>query len=232
MSKEKVLVVDDERNILRLLEYNLKEEGYLVKCVLSGEEAIVEAKTWKPQLIILDLMLPGMDGLKACRFLKSDNTTTSIPIIILSAKGEEADIITGLELGAADYVTKPFSPKILIARVKAHLRHKHVAGKELEKRIEVHELIIDISRREVMAGKHRVSLTATEFDLLVFLARRPGWVFTRNQIIGAIKGEDHPVTDRAVDVKVVSLRKKLKQAGRYIETVHGVGYRFKEEQEN
>ena len=226
MSKEKILVVDDEEDILELVRYNLVREGYAVSTALSGEEALKAAVAEPMDLIVLDLMLPGIDGLEVARRLKQNSETKEAPIVMLTAKGEEADIVTGLELGADDYVTKPFSPRILIARIKAVLRRQH-GGLELEDEIlNVRELSIHPGRRHVTADGKSLDLTFTEFQVLYFLARRPGWVFTRSQIVDAVRGDDYPVTDRSVDVQIVGLRKKLGPHGRYIETVRGVGYRF------
>ncbi|MBW1704833.1 MAG: response regulator transcription factor [Deltaproteobacteria bacterium] len=228
MVKEKVLIVDDEPDILELLRFNLSREGYRVSSAASGEEALSMAQSEIPDLIVLDLMLPGIDGLEATRILKSDTGTMNIPIVMLTAKGEEADIVTGLELGADDYITKPFSTRVLIARVKAVLRRKVKEYPEKDAAIRIHDLSIHPGRHEVIVSGKTVQLTFTEFGILHFLAKRPGWVFTRNQIMDAVKGDDYFVTDRSVDVQIVGLRKKLGTAGPYIETVRGVGYRFKE----
>ncbi|MFZ0450751.1 MAG: response regulator [Desulfatiglandaceae bacterium] len=229
MAKKELLVVDDEEDILELVRFNLTREGYLVRCASSGEEALVSVKRHIPHLIILDLMLPGMDGLDAARRLKKDSSTEDIPIIMLTAKGEEADIVTGLELGADDYVTKPFSPRVLTARVKAVLRRKMEEGlSEKGLPLKVHELEIHPGRHEVIVQGEPVSLTFTEFAILKHLAHRPGWVFTRYQIVDAVHGQEYNVTDRSVDVQVAGLRKKLGPYGKYIETVRGVGYRLKE----
>jgi two-component system phosphate regulon response regulator PhoB len=228
MAKEKILVVDDEEDILELVRFNLSREGCQVFCASSGEEALRLVRSETPDLIVLDLMLPGIDGLEVTRRLKSDPNTKHIPIVMLTAKGEEADIVTGLELGADDYVTKPFSPRILVARVRAVLRRKVKEAPEETSVIRIHDLIIDPRRHEVLVNGEPVVLTFTEFGILNYMARRPGWVFTRFQIVDAVKGEDYPVTDRSVDVQIVGLRKKLGSAGKYIETVRGVGYRFKE----
>ena len=228
MPKEKILVVDDEEDILELLRFNLSREGCQVSCASSGEEALRLVRTELPDLVVLDLMLPGIDGLEVTRRLKSDPNTKHLPIVMLTAKGEEADIVTGLELGADDYVTKPFSPRILVARVRAVLRRKVKESPEETSVIRIHDLIIDPRRHEVLVNGEPVVLTFTEFGILNYMARRPGWVFTRFQIVDAVKGEDYPVTDRSVDVQIVGLRKKLGPAGNYIETVRGVGYRFKE----
>jgi two-component system alkaline phosphatase synthesis response regulator PhoP len=228
MAKEKILVVDDEEDILELLRFNLSREGCQVFCASSGEEALRLVRSEIPDLVVLDLMLPGIDGLEVTRRLKSDPNTKHLPIVMLTAKGEEADIVTGLELGADDYVTKPFSPRILVARVRAVLRRKVKESPEDTSVIRIHDLIIDPRRHEVLVNGEPVVLTFTEFGILNYMARRPGWVFTRFQIVDAVKGEDYPVTDRSVDVQIVGLRKKLGPAGKYIETVRGVGYRFKE----
>ncbi len=227
MANELILVVDDEEDILELVSYNLSRHGYKVDTLTTGEEALEIARKDPPDLIVLDLMLPGVDGLDVCRVLKNDKKTAHIPIVMLTAKGEEADVVTGLELGADDYITKPFSPRVLLARVRAVLRRGMVPDDDAVP-LRVHELVIDPGRHEVTVNGKRVTLTYTEFRLLHFLARRPGWVFTRNQIIDAVHGSDYPVTDRSVDVQVAGLRKKLGDHGAYIETVRGVGYRFKE----
>jgi len=232
MAKERILVVEDEEDILELVRYNLVKEGYQVTGALTGEEALKKARAEVFELIVLDLMLPGIDGLDVARKLKGDQKTASVPILMLTAKGEETDIVTGLELGADDYVTKPFSPRVLIARVRSILRRK--IGKPDEGQITVlriHNLEIDLGRRSVSASGNTVDLTYTEFQVLYILARRPGWVFTRSQIVDAVRGDDYPVTDRSVDVQIVGLRKKLGECSKFIETVRGVGYRFKEEDE-
>jgi len=229
MTKGSILVVDDEEDIIELIRYNLEKEGYKPSCVASGEAAIQSARSELPDLIILDLMLPGIDGLDVCRVLKNDPKTKHIMIIMLSAKGEEADVVTGLELGADDYVTKPFSPRVLLARVKNALRKQRASARaESDAVIKVETLVIDTKRHEVTISGESVDLTHTEFKLLLFLVQQPGWVFTRDQIVDSIHGKDYPVTDRSIDVQVVGLRKKLGELGKYIETVRGVGYRFKE----
>jgi two-component system alkaline phosphatase synthesis response regulator PhoP len=228
MANEHVLAVEDEEDILELVRYNLEKEGYRVTGVVSGEEALRRARSQPPDLIVLDLMLPGMDGLTVCRELKQDAKTRDLPIIILTAKGEEADIVAGLELGADDYVTKPFSPRVLLARVRVVLRRRRAAPAADSDSLEIHEMVIHPGRHEVLVQGRPVDLTATEFRLLAFLARRPGWVFTRSQIVQGVQGEDYAVTERAVDVQIVGLRKKLGPAGSYIQTVRGVGYRLKD----
>ncbi|HQU43851.1 MAG: DNA-binding response regulator [Deltaproteobacteria bacterium 21-66-5] len=227
MPKERILVVDDEEDLLELIRYNLSKEGYRVNCVVTGEDAMREARTNPPDLIVLDLLLPSIDGLEVCKLLKNDTRTKHVPIVMLTAKGEEADMVTGLELGADDYITKPFSPRVLIARIKAVLRRKHEPASP-DATIQARELVIHPGRHEVLAAGKPLSLTLTEFRLLHFLAQRPGWAFSRSQIVDAVKGDDYPVTERSVDVQVAGLRKKLGEFGEYIETVRGVGYRFKE----
>lgn len=228
MAKERILVVDDEEDILELVAFNLKREGYQVASADSGEKALDLARSEAPALIVLDLMLPGMDGLEVARHLKADARTGHIPIIMLTAKGEEADIVTGLELGADDYLTKPFSPRVLLARVKAVLRRRVGPAPDDTAALRIHDMTIHPGRREVLVNNKPVQLTFTEFGILAYLVRRPGWVFTRSRIVDAVRGEDYNVTDRSVDVQIAGLRKKLGHAGKYIETVRGVGYRFKE----
>ena len=229
MARQHVLVADDEKDICELVSYNLTKNGYQVTTVMNGEEALSRARADVPDLIVLDLMLPGLDGLDVCRILTNDPRTSAIPIVMLTARDDEADIVTGLELGAADYVTKPFSPRVLLARIRAVLRQRNrrvdTNGAAAIKR---QGLLIDPGRREVRVGDTVIDLTFTEFGILHFLAKRPGWVFTRNQIIDNVRGDDYPVTDRSVDVQIVSLRKKLGPFSDLIETVRGVGYRFRE----
>lgn len=227
MAKEKILVVDDEEDILELVRYNLTKEGYSVSCVNSGEQAVTYARENSPALIVLDLMLPGADGLDVCKTLKAEGKTSHIPVIMLTAKGTEADIVTGLELGADDYLVKPFSPRVLSARVKAVLRRNKGKTTDTGATLRVDDLVINPSRHEVKLNEKVIDLTSTEFKLLHLLARQPGIVYTRYQIVDAVHGEDYPVTDRSVDVQVVGLRKKLGDYGKYIETVRGVGYRFR-----
>ncbi|MBN2685885.1 MAG: response regulator [Pontiellaceae bacterium] len=231
MSKIKILVVEDEAPIQELLQFNLERGKYTVKVVESGEEAMSLAANYQPDLILLDIMLPGADGLEVCKRLKNDPATVRIPIIMLTALCEEADIVTGLELGADDYVTKPFSPRVLMARVKAALRRIELSQpvEKSEELITVHGISIDAARHKVEVDGADITLTFTEFKVLQLLAGQPGRVFTRYQIVDAVHGDDYPVTDRSVDVQIVGLRKKLGDAGQYIETVRGIGYRFKEE---
>ncbi len=229
MSDRKVLVVEDEEDVLELVRYNLCKNGYTVETAKSGEEAISKVESYLPNLIVLDIMLPGMDGLDVCKWLKKNNITESIPVIMMTAKGEESDVVTGLELGADDYVTKPFSPRVLLARVKAVLRRGAGETSKSDGVIKNDVLVIDPSRHLVMVDEKPVDLTVTEFRTLYHLANRPGRVFTRYQIVDAIHGSDYPVTDRSVDVQIVGLRKKLGKAGKIIKTVRGVGYKFEDQ---
>lgn len=228
-----VLVVEDEADIRELVEYNLAKAGFQVRSVATGEEALAVVEADLPELVLLDLMLPGMDGLGVCRRLKQDARTESIPVVVLTAKGEESDIVRGLNLGADDYVTKPFSPRVLIARVQAVLRRAAArAGGDVEQErsgrtITAGDLVIRPRHHEVLVGGEPVELTATEFRVLVVLARSPGWVLTRSQILDRVHGDNYAITERAVDVQITGIRKKLGPAGSYIETVRGVGYRFK-----
>ena len=227
MGKEKILVVEDEKDILELVKYNLEREGYDVLALHSAEEALKRLSKELPDLIILDLMLPGMDGLETCRLIKQETKTRDIPIIILTAKSEESDVIVGLQLGADDYVTKPFSPKVLLARIKAVLRR--LSQKDLPREVKrIGELNIDILKHKVAYQGKAIDLTTIEFNILEFLSRSPGRVFSRDQIMDNVWKEGKFIIDRAVDVHIRGLRKKLDKAADFIETVRGVGYRFKD----
>jgi two-component system phosphate regulon response regulator PhoB len=226
--KARILVVEDEEDLLELVRFNLAREGYQVQGLARGEEALRAVRAQPPDLLLLDLMLPGMDGLELCRLLRADEATRALPIVMLTAKGEESDVVAGLELGADDYITKPFSPRVLLARVRAVLRRRVDGSPAAGGALQVHQIAIHPGRREVTVDGRPVSLTFTEFNILHFLARRPGWVFTRGQIMDAARGEDYHVTERSVDVQMVNLRKKLGPAGRHLQTVRGVGYRLAE----
>ncbi len=229
VSKTQILIIEDEEDIRELVRYNLERENLAVTEAESGEAGLKSASQKKPDLILLDLMLPGKDGLQICRELKRNEATRDIPVVMMTAKGEESDIVTGLELGAEDYIVKPFSPKVMVARIKAVLRRKAaVPALDAEDVLNIQGIMIHPGRHEVSVSGKAVDLTASEFGILHFLARRPGWVFTRYQIVDAVHGEDYPVTERSVDVQIVGLRKKLKKAGDAIETVRGIGYRFKD----
>ncbi len=227
--KSRILIIEDEEDIRELVRYNLARENLDVVEADSGEAGLELVAQEQPDLILLDLMLPGKDGMQVCRELKENKAMRDIPVVMMTARGEETEIVAGLEAGAEDYIVKPFSPKVLVARVKAVLRRKTSAKVPAKEDVlTVFDLRIDPGRHEIFLSGNLVSLTASEFAILHFLARRPGWVFTRYQIVDAVHGDDYPVTERSVDVQVVGLRKKLGAAGEYIETVRGVGYRFKD----
>jgi len=230
MRGKRVLVVDDEEDIQELVKYNLTKEGYLVLCASTGEDGVALAKKEQPQLVILDLMLPGVDGLDVCRTLRSDQSTKHIAIIMLTAKGDDIDMVYGLEVGADDYIVKPFSPRVLLARVKSVLRREHAI--KAEGTVSFPGLSINIERHQVTVDSERLDLTRTEFQILHLLTRNPGIVFSRFQIVDKVHGDNYAVTDRSVDVQIVGLRKKLGGIGQFIETVRGVGYRFKDPSES
>ncbi len=228
MSRQSVLVVEDEEDIMEVIRFNLEKEGYEVHQALSGEKALQVIENNLPSLVLLDLMLPGINGLDLCRIFKQNDRTKAIPVIMLTAKSEDADIVAGLELGAEDYITKPFSPRVLVARVRTIFRRRESGVKDDSSVIQVEGLQIHPGRHEVTMGETVVDLTPSEFRILHYLARRPGWVYSRDQIIDAIRGHGYVVTDRAIDVQVVGLRKKLGDYGKFIETVRGIGYRFRD----
>lgn len=225
MTRKKIVVIEDEPDIVEVISYNLKNEGYRVLSVDRGDEGINLIRDQSPSLVILDLMLPGMDGLSVCQQLKSDPIVRDIPIIITSAKSEESDIVIGLELGADDYLTKPFSPRELLARVKAVLRRGPVKANESGERIVLQNLIIDVARHEVRVNQVAVDLTATEFKILHQMATQPGRVFTREQLLNRVVGMGVVVIERNIDVHIRSVRKKLGDAAQLIQTIRGVGYR-------
>lgn len=230
MAKEKILVVEDDEDILELMSYNLIKKGYQISATGFGEEAISIVNKENPQLILLDIMLLDMNGLDVCRKIKSNDKTKNIPIVFTTAKGEEEDICKGLELGADDYIVKPFSVKILMARIESVLRRSKQILPTAKDYIKSNGIEIYPERHEVLINGNKLELTLTEFKLLHTLIRKPGCVFTRYQIVDAVHGSNHVVTDRSVDFQVVGLRKKLGEIGDCIETVRGVGYRFKENQ--
>ena len=229
-TREHILVIEDEPDILELIQYNLEREGYRTTGCLNGEQGLQKAQQEEPSLILLDLMLPGLSGIEVCRRLKSDPSTKQIGVIMVSAKGEEEDVVHGLEVGADDYVPKPFRPKILLARVKAVLRRSGVeeAVTDEKDRLEYQGVTLDRSRHELSVDGEVINLTATEFRLLFFLASHPGRVFTRNQLLDRAIGANVMVIDRNIDVHVGALRKKLGNYRGMIETVRGVGDRFKD----
>jgi two-component system phosphate regulon response regulator PhoB len=228
MAGQSILIVEDEEDIAELLEYNLQRNGYVPLSVGTGEEGLNETRQGRPDLVLLDLMLPGLSGLEVCRRLKADAATQAIPVIMLTAKGEEEDIIAGFDAGADDYVTKPFRPKVLLARVKAVLRRGAAERRQEGAPVLRGPLHIHPGRFEVTVDGTAVVLTRTEFRILDFLATRPGWVFTRGQIVRAVHGDDYPVTGRSVDVQIAALRRKLGDAGAMVQTVRGVGYKMGE----
>ena len=227
MAKGIILVIDDEADLIELVRYNLEKEGFSVIGAGDGESGFSLAVKEKPDLIVVDLMLPSIDGLEVCRMLRAENGTSRIPIIILTAKASEADRIVGLELGADDYLTKPFSPRELTARIKALLR-RSTGFREQPAIIRHGNLTIDPASHEVRCGGKAVDLTATEYRLLQFLVSRPGFVYSRSSIIDGALGRDIAVLDRTIDVHIMSLRKKLGKCGSGIETIRGFGYKFRE----
>lgn len=226
MTKKQILIIEDEEDILALLHYNLSKNNYDVISTTSGKEGLKLATTESTDLIILDLMLPEIGGIDICKELRRQDETSQVPIIMLTAKGEEADIVAGLESGADDYVTKPFSTNVLLARISTVLRRVPTTSEN--EYFEIHNLMVNVGKNEVTIDDNPVDLTRTEFLLLKLLVSHPGWVYTRSQIMDAVRGEDYAVTERAVDVQVVGLRKKLGTKGELIETVRGVGYRMKD----
>lgn len=230
--KRKIAVIEDDRDINELIAYNLEREGYDVIRSLDGGQGLFLIQKERPDLVLLDLMLPGMDGLEVCQALKRSDATKDIPIIMITAKSEESDVVVGLQMGADDYITKPFSPKVLLARIKAVFRRgkqAKAAGPSQSVR-DFGALVIDLPKYKVTVGRGTVVLTAIEFAILEFLSRSPGRVYTRDQILDNAWKEGKFIIDRTVDVHVRGLRKKLGDAADYVETVRGVGYRFKDDE--
>ena len=226
MSRAKVVIIEDEPDIIEVMSYNLKREGYQVSASRRGDEGLNLVRNQSPALVLLDLMLPGTDGLSICQQLKADPITRDIPIIIVSAKGEESDVVIGLGLGADDYIAKPFSPRELLARVKAVLRRGPVREDQQKERIQIKDLMIDTTRHEVVIAGVQVKLAATEFKLLFQLASQPGRAFSREQLLNRVVGEGVIVVDRNIDVHIRSVRKKLGVLSHMVQTIRGVGYRF------
>ncbi|HEY2585419.1 MAG TPA: response regulator transcription factor [Tepidisphaeraceae bacterium] len=226
MKKGTILVIDDEKDLIELVRYNLEKEGYDVIAAADGQSGLEVVKRHRPDLVMLDLMMPGLDGLQVCQQLRSDPRAGRIPVIMLTAKATEADRIVGLELGADDYITKPFSPREVVARVKAVLR-RSVPHQDQRQVIRSGDLTIDLSGHEVSYKGQRIALTATEFRILEFLAARPGRVFSRDEIIDAALGNETAVFDRTVDVHITAIRRKLGGGADQIETVRGFGYKFR-----
>ena len=227
MKKSKIVVIEDEVDILEVINYNLSKEGFDVYSALEGEEGLALIKKEVPDLVLLDLMLPGLDGIEICRKLKTDYSTRSIPIIMVTAKGEESDIVLGLGMGADDYMVKPFRPRELMARIRSVLRRGDFI-EEGEGLVSIDELVIDINRHEVKLEGKKIVLTAMEFKLLHFLASHPGQVFTRENLLNHISSDDTFIIDRNIDVHIRSIRKKLNKHRELIETIHRVGYRFRD----
>ena len=225
--RENILVIEDEPDLQELIRFNLDREGYRVKCTASGREAVQLVRENPPELILLDIILPELDGREVCRILKADPKTRQVPIIMVTAMGEDTDIVAGLAIGADDYLPKPFSPKVLVARIRALLRRKSASQLSGEEPIKIEGLTIHPGRFEVLVDDTSVDLSATEFRILLTLAKSPGLVFTRYQIVNKARGDDSIVTDRSVDVHMTHLRRKLGSYGRFIQTVRGVGYRFR-----
>jgi len=230
VAKGTILVVEYEADIRELVAYNLGKDGYSAVQAESAERALELLHSANPDLVLLDVMLPGLDGIALLKRLRGDPRWARLPVIMLTAKGEDADIVSALELGADDYVVKPFSPRVLAARIRTRLRETEDASaraKADDRVVSLHGVVLDAARHEVRISGEIAELSATEFSLLEFLMRNPGWVFSRAQIIDAVRGPDYPVTDRAVDVQVLGLRKRMGAAGDLVETVRGVGYRFR-----
>ncbi len=227
MSKETVLVIEDEEDIQEVLRYNLEQYGYDVMCSSTGEQGLLAAKNHNPDLVLLDLMLPNMDGIDVCKELKSESNTKHIPIVMLTARNDDSDIIIGLELGADDYITKPFSPKVLMARIKSLL--KRLKKQENSNNIiSLSGILMDSDKHEVQVDSKNIDLTFSEFKILDLLIKHPERVYSRQQIMNSIKDNEYIITERTIDVQIVGLRKKLGIKGKNIKTVRGIGYKFNE----
>jgi len=227
-----VLIVEDEPDLREILRYNLEREGFKVIESEDGEAGLALLRKHLPKIVLLDIMLPGMDGVEICRSIKYDPQTRSIPVIMVTARGDESDIVLGLGVGADDYIIKPFSPRELVARIKAVLRRAMVRHESsADERIVRDRLVIDPPRHELRVDGKKIDLTPTEFRLISVLASRPGRVFTRDQLITRVLGDEVVVTERNVDVHVRSVRKKLGEARELVETIRGIGYRFREDAE-
>ena len=224
--KKHILIIEDEEDIAELLEYNLQRDGFKTVVANNGETGLKLARQDYPDCILLDLMLPGIDGLDVCRSIKSDKDIKDVSIVMLTALGQEEDIIKGLESGADDYITKPFNFKVLKARIKSVLRRGTRLDDENQNDINILGVKIISRNREVFIKNTLIELTFTEYQILYLLASHPGWVFTRYQIIDKIRGDNYPVTDRSIDFQIVGLRKKMGGLGSLVQTIRGVGYRF------
>jgi two-component system phosphate regulon response regulator PhoB len=228
MGREKIIIIEDEADILEVIQYNLSREGFKIITSRNGEDGLAKVRKESPDLVLLDLMLPGIDGIEICRQLKQDPVTRAIPVVMVTAKGEESDIVLGLGMGADDYITKPFSPKELVARVHAVLRRGPLKEEQKGERIVRGDVVIDLARHEVLVKGNPVQLTTTELRLIHFLASHPGRVFTRDHLLNRAIGEDAVVIDRNIDVHIRSIRKKIGEQRDIIETIRGVGYRFRD----
>jgi len=228
MSKGVILIIDDEEDLIELVRYNLEKEGFEVVGACDGESGLSVAVRTKPDVIIIDVMLPGIDGLEVCRELRGRRETSHVPLVMLTARAAESDRVVGLELGADDYVTKPFSPRELTARIKALLRRTQ-GFQQATSVIRRGDLAIDLKSHQITCDGTIVGLTATEYRLLQFMASNPGYVFSRNAIIEKVLGRDVTVLDRTIDVHIMALRRKLGKCGEWIETIRGFGYRFRQE---
>ena len=229
MAKERILLVENEVEIQQLVSSTLVKQGYKVTCAATGEQALSILGNDRPNLLLLDIMLPGIDGLQLCKSVRSAESSREIPIIMLIDQGKESDIVAGLTMGADDYLTKPISPKILLARISVVLRRTKTTREDeiSPAMLRIHNMEIDVGRHEVRVDGSPVNLTITEFRILRCLTERPGWVLTRQQVIDRVRGDEFLVTPRLVDVQIFGLRKKLGMSGSLIETVRGIGYRFK-----
>lgn len=230
-SKAKILVVEDEEDIQLMLRYNLEREGYQVSVAETGEQALESVKANAPDLVLLDLMLPGVDGLEVCRQIRQLPEAAHVRIVMVTAKVEDVDVVVGLESGADDYITKPFSPRILLARIKTALRKRQAEREASGGMLRFGDLMILPDQHRVKIGSEQIDLTVTEFRILFLLAQRPGWVFTREQIVDTARGDFASVAMRSVDVHIVRLRSKLGMYGDCIETVRSMGYRFRKDAE-
>jgi Response regulators consisting of a CheY-like receiver domain and a winged-helix DNA-binding domain len=235
MTKDEItiFVIEDEEDINKLLLFNLRKEGYVARGAGSGEEGLETLAETRPDLLILDLMLPGMDGMAVCRKMKQNPDLRNIPILMLTARDEEEDVVSGFDAGADDYVAKPFSNRVLMARVRSLLRRSGLVADDEPvdtHRLTVGKITLFPERREVTVDGKQIELTAGEYKMLQVMMRRPGVVFTRYQLLDLVRGALHAVTDRAVDVQIVGLRKKLGKAGKLIETVRGAGYRISQKE--
>lgn len=228
LSEDKILIIEDDSDISELVQYNLEREGYKVFASANGESGFTQATQLKPDLIVLDLMLPGLDGLSVCRKLRAHPITAEVPIVMLSAKGEESDVVVGLEMGADDYVTKPFSPKELLARIRAVMRRPRLNSATTEGRRSIGPVTLDSDRHEAYLNNEPLVLTLAEYKLLFALTSRPGRVFTREQLLEKITGGETYVIDRNIDVHIRAIRKKLGDYADFIQTVRGVGYKCRE----